>query len=550
MISIHLSQVNLSHLFKAHAAAIKLATLKGMYMEALLSVEQVNAYFGAKQVLFEVDLQVAAGQKVAIVGESGSGKTVLAQGIMRLNPDVSLNGTIAYQGQDLLGLSEKQLAKIRGREIGMVFQEPMTALNPVFTVGNQIAEVYGQHLGLTRTQAWQAAIDILKETGIQDAAAKVKAYPFQLSGGQRQRAMIAMAVAASPKLLIADEPTTALDVAVQAQIVQLLQRLQAEYHMALLYISHDLRLVERFADEVVVMQQGHVVEHAPTQILFSAAQHPYTQELLNAKPENMCNPEVDQTQTVLAIENVAVEVKQAASWFQTKKIHLLEPVSLRLHRGETMGIVGESGSGKTTLAKALMRLIPASGKVVIADKDWLALSINELTPERHHMQMVFQDPFSAFNPRMTMEQALSEPLLIQKIALSEAEREQRLLQTLDDVGLPHDSLKRYPHEFSGGQRQRLAIARALVVRPQVLILDEPTSALDVRLQKHILRLLAKLQQQYGLSMLIISHDLDVIASLSQRMLVLQQGKVVEQGEVAAIFAAPNHPYTQNLLQHR
>ena len=515
-------------------------------MTVLLAVEQVNAYFGDKQVLFGVDLAVAAGQKVAIVGESGSGKTVLAQGIMRLNPDVRFTGNIRYQEQDLLSLPEKQVAKIRGRDIGMVFQEPMTALNPVYTVGNQIAEVYTQHLGLTRKQAWQAAINILRETGIQDSASKVNAYPFQLSGGQRQRAMIAMAVAASPKLLIADEPTTALDVAVQAQIVQLLQRLQAEYQMALLYISHDLRLVERFADEVVVMQQGRVVEHAPSAVLFQQAEHPYTQELLNAKPEIMCNPDVDDTQPILQVQDLSVAVKQKASWFQSLSLCLLQPVSFTLHQGETIGIVGESGSGKTTLAKALMCLMPATGKAVIGGKDWLAMSMAELTPERQHMQMVFQDPFSAFNPRMTM----GEPLLIQKISLTEAEREQRLLQALDDVGLPHDSLSRYPHEFSGGQRQRLAIARALVVRPQVLILDEPTSALDVRLQKHILRLLAKLQQQYGLSMLIISHDLDVIAALSQRMLVLQQGQVVEQGEVAAIFANPQHAYTQTLLKHR
>ena len=519
-------------------------------MTALLAVEQVNAYFGNKQVLFDVNLKVAAGQKMAIVGESGSGKTVLAQGIMRLNPDVRLTGNIRYQEQDLLTMPEKQLAKIRGRDIGMVFQEPMTALNPVYTVGNQIAEVYTQHLGLTRKQAWQAAIAILRETGIQDAASKVKAYPFQLSGGQRQRAMIAMAVAASPKLLIADEPTTALDVAVQAQIVQLLQRLQAEYHMALLYISHDLRLVERFADEVVVMQQGRVVEHAPSAVLFKQPEHTYTAELLNAKPEIMCIPSVEDTQPMLAVQDLKVEVKQKSSWFQSKSICLLQPVNFTLHQGETIGIVGESGSGKTTLAKALMRLMPASGKAVIGGKDWQAMSMTELTPERQYMQMVFQDPFSAFNPRMNMAEALSEPLLIQKMSLTETEREQRLLQALDDVGLPHDSLSRYPHEFSGGQRQRLAIARALVVRPQVLILDEPTSALDVRLQKHILRLLAKLQQQYGLSMLIISHDLDVIAALSQRMLVLQQGQVVEQGEVAAIFAEPSHPYTKELLKHR
>lgn len=519
-------------------------------MGVLLSVQNVDAFFGDKQVLSDVSLNVSAGQKVAIVGESGSGKTVLAQGIMRLNPAVHLTGKILFQEHDLLVLPEKQLAKRRGKEIGMVFQEPMTALNPVYSVGNQIAEVYTQHLGLTNKQAWQAAIDVLRETGIRDAQDKVKAYPFQLSGGQRQRAMIAMAVAAAPKLLIADEPTTALDVAVQAQIVALLERLQHQYHMALLYISHDLRLVERFADEVVVMQQGKVVEAASTQNLFKHAKHPYTQELLNARPQVMRNPHINENERVLVATDVSVEVKKSASLFKSIKQSILKPLSLGLHAGETIGIVGESGSGKTTFAKALMRLMPATGSVVLNDQDWLQLPASALTSERQHMQMVFQDPFSAFNPRMDMQTALTEPLLIQNIHLNQTQLQQRLHQVLDDVGLPHESLQRYPHEFSGGQRQRLAIARALMVRPKVLLLDEPTSALDVRLQKQILTLLAKLQQQYGLSMMIISHDLDVIAALAHNMVVLQQGEVVEQGKVEHILASPQHPYTQELLAHR
>lgn len=433
----------------------------------------------------------------------------------------------------------------------MVFQEPMTALNPVYTVGNQIAEVYQQHLGLTAKQAWQAAIEILQETGIQDACDKVKAYPFQLSGGQRQRAMIAMAVAAQPKLLIADEPTTALDVAVQAQIVALLERLQNQYQMALLYISHDLRLVERFADEVVVMQQGHVVEQAATAQLFAQPQHVYTQDLLNARPEalNLVAAEKNSSAVVLDVQNVSVSIQQKQSWWRHSNKVLLQPLSLQLQAGKTLGIVGESGSGKTTFAKALMRLMPATGKVVVGAEDWLALGLNDLVVHRQNMQMVFQDPFSAFNPRMNMQTALLEPFFIQKSHLSPEQQQARLLEVLDDVGLPHDSLQRYPHEFSGGQRQRLAIARALVVRPKILLLDEPTSALDVRLQKQILKLLLKLQQQYDLSMVIISHDLDVIAALASDMLVLKQGCVVESGTVHEIFTAAEHPYTQELLRH-
>lgn len=511
-------------------------------MTVLLSLNHLNAYFDHKQVLFDVNLQLSAGKKLAIVGESGSGKTVLAQAIMRLNPAVRLTGEVAFAQQNLLDLPEKKLARIRGRDIGMVFQEPMTALNPVYTVGNQIAEVYTQHMGLTRTQAWQAATDILRETGIQDAENKVRAYPFQLSGGQRQRAMIAMAVAAAPKLLIADEPTTALDVAVQAQIVALLERLQQQYQMALLYISHDLRLVERFADDVVVMQQGLVVEAAPALQLFSSAQHPYTQELLNAKPDRVAAPIAENTPVVLQVANLHVSVKQSLPWFRSRQLDLLSGANLKLRAGETIGIVGESGSGKSTLAKALMRLVPATGQVLVGQQDWLALSMSQLTPERQHMQMVFQDPFSAFNPRMSMKEALSEPLSIQGLHMSDGEREQHLRQVLDDVGLPHDSLERYPHAFSGGQRQRLAIARALVARPKILILDEPTSALDVRLQKNLLQLLAKLQRQYGLSMVIISHDWDVIDALSHQVLELKQGKVVRMQTVCAHTADESSCY--------
>ncbi len=511
-------------------------------MADVLAIRGLNAFFGRRQVLFDVDLRIGAGEKHALIGESGSGKTVLAQGVMQLNPDVRFSGSLQFNGQELLGASARQLQRLRGREIGMVFQEPMTALNPIMPVGRQIAEVFTLHLGLPKAAARQQAVALLAEMGMQDAAAKAAAHPFQLSGGQRQRAMIAMAIAAEPKLLIADEPTTALDVAVQAQILDLLNRLQGERQMAMLYISHDLNLVRRFADEVTVLQQGRVVEQGSAAVVFNAPQHPYTRLLLNARPQRRVQTLPEAVATVLEARQMGVKVAQAQGFWRRRYIELLQPLDFQLQAGETVGIIGESGSGKTTLAKALMHLLPASGSLYLNREPWQPAL-------RRQMQMVFQDPFGALNPRLSIFEIVAEALRVYEPGLSLAEQQNRVCAALRDVGLPEDILARHPHAFSGGQRQRIAIARALIVRPQVLVLDEPTSALDVQWQQQILALLADLQAQYGLSYVLISHDLAVIRALAHRVLVLKDGAVVEAGDCETVFAAPNAAYTQKLLQH-
>ena len=509
----------------------------------ILEIENLNAFFPGKQVLHDVSLTVQTGRKLALVGESGSGKTVLAQGIMRLNPLVSFEGRLKFCSNDLLTQSERALQKLRGREIGMVFQEPMTALNPVMRVGAQIAEVLTLHLGLDKKQAWARAVELLAETGIREPEQKAFAYPFQLSGGQRQRAMIAMAVAAEPKLLIADEPTTALDVAVQAQILDLLARLQQAHNMTMLYITHDLNLVRRFADDVAVMRGGRIVETGAAAEVFARPQHEYTKMLLNAGAARKVVPLADNPATVLQAEQLSVAVKETAGWFKKRSKTLLEPVSFDLKAGETLGIIGESGCGKTTLAKAVMHLIDAEGRLKINGEAWTRES-------RRDIQMVFQDPFGAFNPRMNVFNIVSEALRVHEPDLSRAEMRQRVQDVLRQVGLPEDALERYPHAFSGGQRQRLAIARAIIVRPKILVLDEPTSALDVQWQQQILELLADLQKKHGLSLIIISHDFAVIRALSHRVMVLKDGKIVEEGGCETVFANPSSGYTRHLMSFR
>ena len=507
----------------------------------ILEIENLNASFPGKQVLHDVSLTVQTGRKLALVGESGSGKTVLAQGIMRLNPLVSFEGRLKFDSNDLLTQSERALQKLRGREIGMVFQEPMTALNPVMRVGAQIAEVLTLHLGLDKKQAWARAVELLAETGIREPEQKAFAYPFQLSGGQRQRAMIAMAVAVEPKLLIADEPTTALDVAVQAQILDLLARLQQAHNMTMLYITHDLNLVRRFADDVAVMRGGRIVETGAAAKVFAHPRHEYTQMLLNTGAARKVVPLAGNPATVLQAEQFSVAVKETAGWFKKRSKILLEPVSFDLKAGETLGIIGESGCGKTTLAKAVMHLIDAEGCLKINGEAWTRES-------RRDIQMVFQDPFGAFNPRMNVFNIVSEALRVHEPDLSRAEMRQRVQDVLRQVGLPEDALERYPHAFSGGQRQRLAIARAIIVRPKILVLDEPTSALDVQWQQQILELLADLQKKHGLSLIIISHDLAVIRALSHRVMVLKDGKIVEEGDCDTVFVNPSSDYTRHLMK--
>lgn len=511
-------------------------------MDNILDVRNLNAFFGRSQVLHDIGFAVARGSKTAIVGESGSGKTVLAQGIMRLNPAVSLAGRLNFNGQNLLDLQPRGLQKLRGRRIGMVFQEPMTALNPVMTVGAQIAEVLTLHLGLDKKQAWEKAVSLLAQTGIREPQRQAAAYPFQLSGGQRQRTMIAMAAAAEPELLIADEPTTALDVAVQAQILDLLAGLQQTRNMTLLYITHDLNLVRRFADNIIVMRHGRIVEQGAAHEVFRRPQHEYTKMLLDAAPPRSVVPLPDTSPTVLQAEGIGVSVRQKTGWFSEREKVLLHPLSFELKAGETLGVIGESGSGKTTLAKALMRLVAAKGRLKIHNRDWTEQS-------RRAIQMVFQDPFSAFNPRMDAADLVSEPLRIHAPQLDKAERRRRAAKAIEEVGLSADAACHYPHEFSGGQRQRLALARAVIAQPEILVLDEPTSALDVQWQRQILALLADLQRRHGLSLILISHDLAVIRALAHRVIVLKNGQVVETGECETVFAKPQHEYTRELAAH-
>jgi len=519
-------------------------------MSALLTVEGLSARFGQQMVVDAVSFSVVAGEKVALVGESGSGKTVTAQAILRLNPDVALTGTVRYGADNLVAAPEKRLRQLRGREIGMIFQEPMTALNPVYTVGNQIVEVLQLHLGLDKTAARAEAIRLLTRTGIAEPERKVDAYPFQLSGGQRQRAMIAMALAARPKLLIADEPTTALDVTVQAQILDLLADLQREAGMAVLFITHDLNLVRRFADRVVVMQAGRVVESGPVARVFGQPEHAYTRQLLASRPAPLDADPADQAPERLAAQGLSVSYRRKRGWFGHEPVPIVRGVSLSLPAGQTLGIVGESGSGKTTLGLALLRLIDraaVAGRVQLDALRLDTLSGDMLRRARRDFQVVFQDPYASLSPRLTVEEIVGEGLALHHPELSAAERRARVVAMLAEVGLDEVVLDRYPHEFSGGQRQRIAIARAVILRPRLLLLDEPTSALDATLQKQVIELLLGLQARYGISYLFISHDLAVIRALAHQVMVLKGGEVIERGATQAVFAAPREPYTQALL---
>ncbi|MBO7381468.1 MAG: ABC transporter ATP-binding protein, partial [Neisseriaceae bacterium] len=510
--------------------------------DLLLEINNLSSFVRQKQILSDISLSMKKGEKLALVGESGSGKTMLAQGVVRLNPDIRFSGSLKFNGTEILSLSAKQLQKIRGRKIAFVFQEPMTALNPVQTVGSQIAEVLSWHLGLTQKDAYKQALTLLERTGIENAEQKIHAYPFQLSGGQRQRAMIAMAVAAEPELLIADEPTTALDVAVQGQIMALLNDIQQQTGMGILYISHDLRVVKNFADRVAVMKDGKIVETATVEKLFNEPQHEYTQMLLNAVPQPL-NEEPPQTATVLSVENLGVAVKEKSGWFKTHDLLLLKNVQFELKQGETLGVIGASGSGKSTLAKALLKLIDYSGSLKICGNDWQHIDNKRILEKRKDIQIVFQDPFAALNPRMTIGEIVGEAITILEPHTAREEKQNKIIKILKEVrlletefGVSQNILDRYPHEFSGGQRQRIAIARALIVQPKILVLDEPTSALDLQLQKQLIDLLKELQKKHHIAMIFVSHDLDVIAALSHKILVLETGgKVKDYGNAKEIL---------------
>ncbi|MET3624273.1 ABC transporter ATP-binding protein [Burkholderia ambifaria] len=525
--------------------------------EPLLSLEHLHVRFGDTVAVDDVTLAIGRGERVALVGESGSGKSVTALAILRLLRDADVSGTIRLAGQDLAGKSEREMRGLRGSDIAMIFQEPMTALNPLYTIGAQIGETIVLHDGVTAAEARKRAIALLARTGIAEPERRVDSYPHQLSGGQRQRAMIAMALACRPRLLLADEPTTALDVTIRAQIVDLLLELQREEAekrgMAILLITHDLNLVRHFADRVAVMERGKLVESGPVERIFAEPEHPYTQRLLNSRPQRAVVPVMPIAPVVLDARHVSVQFARKrpgfAGWFGTVPVTAVADVSVSVRQGETLGIVGESGSGKSTLAMALLGLQKtAHGEIEFQGRALSTYRGREQTALRSNMQVVFQDPFSSLSPRHTIERIVGEGLELHRPELTPDARRAKSLAVLREVGLDRTVLHRYPHEFSGGQRQRIAIARALVLEPRILILDEPTSALDVSIQQQVLKLLANLQQKYNLGYVFISHDLEVIGAMAHRVAVMQEGVVVESGEVAEIFARPSHPYTQKLLK--
>ena len=527
-----------------------------MSEQPLISIRNLSVAFrqGSDQTMAvkDVSFDIRPGQTLALVGESGSGKSVTAHSILRLLPYPAAShpsGSIEFDGQDLLKANENTLRKVRGNRISMIFQEPMSSLNPLHTVERQIGEVLALHKGLNKLQARERSLELLDLVGIPEPRKRLGAYPHELSGGQRQRVMIAMALANEPELLIADEPTTALDVTVQLKILELLRELQQKLGMALLLISHDLNLVRKIAHRVCVMYRGNVVEENDCATLFSSPQHEYTRQLLAADPSG--EPvEIDpKAPEILRAEQLRV-------WFPIKKgvlrrtvdhVKAVTDISFSLPRGQTLGIVGESGSGKTTLGMALLRLIDSQGLIECDGTRLDGLSQQQVRPLRREFQVVFQDPYGSLSPRMSVGQIISEGLEIHRIG-TEAEREQMVIQALEEVGLDPETRHRYPHEFSGGQRQRISIARALVLKPKLILLDEPTSALDRTVQGQVVELLRSLQQKYNLTYLFISHDLAVVKVLSHQLMVIRQGEVVEQGPAGEIFASPQHGYTRQLLE--
>ncbi|MEM5541658.1 ABC transporter ATP-binding protein [Sulfitobacter sp. AS92] len=523
-------------------------------MTALLDVKDLQVFFRQDGQLIPavrgVSFAVNRGETVALVGESGSGKSVSALSTVSLLGDsAQVSGSVTYDGQEMIGADAKLLHKVRGNDISFIFQEPMTSLNPLHTIEKQLAESLALHQGLQGAEARARVLSLLEQVGINDAESRMGAYPHQLSGGQRQRVMIAMALANKPDILIADEPTTALDVTIQAQILDLLKDLKDEMGMGLLFITHDLGIVRRIADRVFVMQKGVVVEEGPTAEIFGNPQHPYTRKLLSAEPTGSPEPVADDAPEVLRTENLKV-------WFPIQKgllrrtvghVQAVNDTSLSVRAGETLGIVGESGSGKTTLALAIMRLIGSEGEVTFRGEDVRKWSTRQLRRLRADMQIVFQDPFGSLSPRMTCFQIIAEGLAIHKVDKGRDRREV-VAEVMTEVGLDPVTMDRYPHEFSGGQRQRIAIARAMVLRPKLLVLDEPTSALDMTVQVQIVDLLRRLQVKYGLAYLFISHDLKVVRAMSHKVMVMKRGDVVEYGDVDALYDNPQTEYTRALLQ--
>ena len=533
----------------------------------LLEVRGLRVSLGGREVVHGIDFSLQPGEKLAIVGESGSGKTVSALSLLRLLPQAGLSGSVRLQGRELLTLAEPELRLLRGSALAYVFQEPMSAFNPLLTLGQQVAEVLQRHRGLFGAAARARVLELLASVGLPDPPAQARAYPHQLSGGQRQRALIAMALASEPRLLVADEPTTALDASLRLQMLALLDEMRQRLGLAVLVITHDLNLVRRFADRVLVMKDGFVVEQGTVEAVFAAPRQAYTRTLLDSLPRRELGPLDPATQATLAglpasLEADALHMSYPVAlpgwrgWFRRGRHVALEGVDLQLPAGQTLGVVGESGSGKTTLALAALGLLPHQGRLRVLGRDWLGLSRAQQRRLRRRVQVVFQDPYASLSPRLTLEQIVAEGLQVHQPGLSREQRLLRVLAALREVGLlaglsPADEqawLQRYPHEFSGGQRQRIAIARALVIEPQLIVLDEPTSALDVTVQQQVIALLLRLQRERGLSYLLITHDLAVVWAMAHQVTVLRAGQVVEQGDALSVLRSPRMPYTRSLLQ--
>jgi microcin C transport system ATP-binding protein len=521
--------------------------------EALLSVRDLSVDFvaasGSTRVVDRVSFDVRAGEKFALVGESGSGKTVTALSVLRLNADARYAGSVRFEGRELLAASERELRGVRGREIAMIFQEPMSALNPLYPIGDQICEAIERHEGVSRAQATRRAIELLERTRVPEPQRRFSDFPHQLSGGQRQRAMIAMALACSPKLLVADEPTTALDVTVQRRIVELLDELQRDFGMSLLLITHDLPLVRSFADRVAVMKDGRLVEEGRTAALFDAPRQPYTRMLIESRPKRSIAAADPSAPTLLEAKGVGCRFPIGDAWFRKRRFEAVRDVDLRVARGQTLGIVGESGSGKSTLGLTLLRLTQGEtrGEIRFDGTRLDEANARALRALRRNLQIVFQDPFHSLSPRRTVLQIVEEGLALHEPGLGAAERRDAVAKMLDEVGLDAGALERYPHEFSGGQRQRISIARAAILRPELLVLDEPTSALDVSVQQQVLELLSSLQRRYRIAYVFITHDLAVIRAMAHHVIVMKDGRVVEAGETERLFAAPREAYTAELL---
>lgn len=527
----------------------------------LLSVHDLRVAFGSKEVVHGASFELHAGEKLALVGESGSGKTVTALGLLRLLGDARISGQALLDGRDLLTLPERQMQAVRGGDVAMIFQEPMTALNPLMTVGAQVAEVLQLKQSLSGAQALKQAVELLATTGIPEPGRRAQSFPHQLSGGQRQRAMIAMALASRPRLLLADEPTTALDVTLRGQILDLLADLQRQTGMAVLMITHDLNLVRRFAGRVAVMEKGRLVEQGAVADLMQNPQHPYTRKLLASRPVRNVVEGGESSGEAAVVQTQALQVSYATplpgirGWFKKGAFVAVKGADMLLRPGRTLGVIGESGSGKSTLAQAVLGLLPAAGALQVAGRPWQQPAIRNSAANlalRRKIQVVFQDPFSSLSPRMTVEEIVGEGLQIHAPELAAALRRERVLKMLEEVGLTEAQfpglLQRYPHEFSGGQRQRLAISRALIMEPEVLVLDEPTSALDVTIQQQVLALLQRLQKERGLAYLLITHDVDVIRAMAHEVLVMKDGQIVEQGSVQQVLAAPRQAYTRQLVE--